>query len=327
MGKDSSISWTDHTFSPWWGCTKISPGCEHCYADSFSQRVGHGKRLPMIWGPRAERRFMSDAHWREPVKWNRAAEKAGKRARVFCASMADVFEDRRDLLEARARLWTLVGMTPHLDWLLLTKRPENAQRLWSAAARAVELAEIDQSILVWNSNVWLGTTCEDQRRANERLPHLLAVPAAVRFVSYEPAIGPVDFTRIVERERPGPPFPASVEFDALRGFCGSTPDRDTPAVNGLDWIIVGGESGPGARPFDLAWMRSTINQCKAAGVAVFVKQLGANAHDYRRTAEWAVACNVPVDAAAHFTSAMLSDRKGGDWDEWPEDLRVREWPR
>lgn len=316
MGKDSSISWTDHTFSPWWGCTKISAGCEHCYADSFSRRVGHGKRLPTIWGPRAERRFMSDAHWKEPLRWNRAAEKAGKRARVFCASMADVFEDREDLRAPRARLWRLIAETTHLDWLLLTKRPENAERLalqaWSNAfAYSTSGGEPERW---WLPNIWLGTTCEDQARANERLPHLLAVPAAVRFVSYEPAIGPVDFTRIVEWERPGPPV-TSVEFDALRGFCGSTPDRDTPAVNGLDWIIVGGESGPGARPFDMAWARETVRQTREAGVACFVKQMGAKA------------LGRDCEHGREGKPCGFVDPKGGNWDEWPEDLRVREFPR
>ena len=132
MGAESKIEWTDHTFNPWWGCEKVSPGCAHCYADAFAKRLGHGTTRPKLWGPGSERKVASEAMWREPIKWNRSAEKAGKRARVFCASMADVFEDRPDLLVPRARLFRLVAATPHLDWLLLTKRPENAARLWGA---------------------------------------------------------------------------------------------------------------------------------------------------------------------------------------------------
>lgn len=318
MGKDSSISWTDHTFSPWWGCAKVSPGCEHCYADTFAKRVGHGKRLPTIWGPRAERRMMSDAHWREPERWNRAAEKVGKRARVFCASMSDVFEDRPDLDESRARLLALIDDTPHLDWLLLTKRPEHADRLWKQALRDLEGAEADVHVTPWAPNIWLGTTAEDQQRADERLPHLLDVPAAVRFVSYEPALGPVDFRPYL---LPTPCSHAQASMASGETFACSCPRRA-----GIDWIIVGGESGPGARPFDLAWMRSTIEQCKAAGVACFAKQLGAKPGEFAPTGRFRTnEGRRQMEMTA--TRLPLRDPKGGDWSEWPADLRVREFPR
>ncbi|HEY2512934.1 MAG TPA: DUF5131 family protein, partial [Polyangiaceae bacterium] len=118
MVANSKIQWTDHTFNPWWGCQRVSPGCEHCYAEAFAKRTGHG-----VWGPTAQRRFFGEAHWKEPLKWNEAAKRSGQRARVFCASMADVFEDRWELEPHRARLAGLIRVTPHLDWLLLTKRP------------------------------------------------------------------------------------------------------------------------------------------------------------------------------------------------------------
>lgn len=174
MAKNSRIEWTNHTFNPWWGCVKVSPACKHCYAESWSKRVGQS-----VWGVGSERRFFGDKHWSEPLRWNAVAEASGRRARVFCASMADVFEDRRDLDVWRERLWALIEATPWLDWLLLTKRPEAVRRLvpWASG---------------WPANVWLGTTVEDQRRARERLPVLTAIPAVVRFISAEPLLGPVD---------------------------------------------------------------------------------------------------------------------------------------
>src|SRR5688572_13560706 len=120
MGKNSPIEWTHHTFNPWWGCTKVSPACDHCYAEAWARRVG-----AKVWGSRAGRRFFSDNHWREPIRWNTAAAEMKARQRVFCASMADVFEPRPDLDGSRARLWELIRQTPWLDWLLLTKRPEH----------------------------------------------------------------------------------------------------------------------------------------------------------------------------------------------------------
>lgn len=300
MGKDSAIAWTDHTFNPWWGCARVSPGCENCYAETFSARVGHGVRLPQIWGVDAERKPMSEAYWRQPIKWNREAEKAGVRRRVFCASMADVFEVGRHGREAfpeergfaasearmaaRARLWPLIESTPMLDWLLLTKRPENVEALvpWGA---------------LWPENVWLGTTVEDERRAAERIPHLLRVPARVRFLSCEPLLEAVEL-----------------------GLLGTVPKGISPRHSGvyehIDWVIVGGESGPGARPFELAWARDIVGQCKAAGVACFVKQLGSRPY-------------VNVSERIHGMGGVrleLVDHKGGDPAEWPPELRLREWP-
>lgn len=272
MGKNTSIEWTDHTFNPWWGCEKVSPGCAHCYADTFARRLGHGGTKPPLWGPGSERRMFGDKHWAEPLAWDRAAAEAGTRARVFCASMADVFEDRPELAAPRARLFGLILATPNLDWLLLTKRPENADRLWRAAHRHdyEEWAGDDagQPGPTWRPNVWLGTTVEDQRRAVERLPHLIAVPAAVRFLSCEPLLGPVDLFAAL--------------FGEQYAFRGAHPD--IPGCNtlqfvdglgqGIDWVIAGGESGPNARPMHPAWARSLRDQCAAAGVPFLWKQWG-----------------------------------------------------
>ena len=263
MAKNSKIEWTDHTFNPWWGCEKVSPGCAHCYADTFAKRVGHGGSKPKLWGPDSERRMFGDKHWAEPLAWNRAAAEAGTRARVFCASMADVFEDRPELRAPRARLFELIRQTPHLDWLLLTKRPENADHLWTEA-HAKATSPFYDDAPVWRPNVWLGTTVEDQQRANERIPHLLRVPAAVRFLSCEPLLGsvaldptwlpahtePLIFSKRVARER--------------EGWVG----------NGLGWVIAGGESGPGARPMHPDWARSLRDQCSAARVPFLFKQWG-----------------------------------------------------
>jgi protein gp37 len=177
MGKNSSIEWTDHTFNPWWGCTKVSPGCENCYAEAWAKRVG-----AKVWGARQDRHFFTQKHWDEPLKWNADAESKKRRKRVFCASMADVFELRSSLDSWRAQLWDLIDETPWLDWLLLTKLPQNIQKKvpWKRE---------------WPSNVWIGTTIEDQKRADERLPVLLQLPAKCRFLSCEPLLGKVDLNR------------------------------------------------------------------------------------------------------------------------------------
>lgn len=182
MGKNSHIEWTHHTFNPWWGCKKVSPACDHCYAEVWAKRMGH-----TLWEKDSPRRFFSDAHWREPLKWNEEARQSGERHRVFCASMADVFEHRTDLNLERARLWELIDSTTYLDWLLLTKRPQNVRRIapWGAN---------------WPPNVWLGTSVENQTQAEKRLPYLLKNPAAVRFLSCEPLLGALDLGPWFRRE-------------------------------------------------------------------------------------------------------------------------------
>ncbi len=351
--KDSKIEWTTHTWNPWRGCTKVSPGCAHCYADTLS------KRNPLtlgVWGPKGTRVVASESAWRDPLKWDKAAAKAGERHRVFCASLADVFEGRETMPKAgwevvtvaRARLMCeLIPSTPHLDWLLLTKRPENATdwqngyvpRSWSAK---------------WPANVWLGTSVENQECADRRIPELLKVPASIRFLSCEPLLGPVDIIL---------PMP-SEDRVAI--------DRGHPAE--IDWCIIGGESGAEARPCDLAWVRSLMGQCRETDVACFVKQLGSKPYDsaaepfcqFQSEQEWVNKARswlggisgggmrykpaektVCVDAkgrrcaigrdfmqatkdGAYPVSAYplfrLDDKKGGDMDVWPADLRVRQFP-
>lgn len=315
---ETSIEWTDFTFNPWRGCARVSPGCEHCYAEAFAKRVGFtGKArpsgkpmLPLLWGAKAAREPASESMWRQPAKWDREAKALGIRRKVFCASMADVFEQHGDaetsglLATLRARLFRVIESTPNLDWLLLTKRPENM----------VAMARAAGWLNAWPSNVWAGTTCEDQRRARERVPHLLAVPAKIRFVSYEPALDSIDFTDLwLGGNVLAPECWGDCACDSLAGYdpgCRRN-GGDGSLTRKIDWVIVGGESGPGARIFDAAYARSVVEQCREAGVAAFVKQMGSN----------------PIDSdSGGLAPWNLRDAKGGDWSEWPEDIRVREWP-
>jgi protein gp37 len=321
MGAETTIAWTDHTFNPWWGCTKVSPGCDHCYAETFDRRVG-GKH----WGKDAPRRVFGEKHWNEPKNWNELAAKEGVRKRVFCASMADVFD--ADAPEGQLeRLWALIRETPHLDWLLLTKRPSRIRRALPAD---------------WGTgyaNVWLGTTVEDQQRADERIPVLLDVPARVRFLSIEPQIGPVDLdlNRCDTHDRD---FIGHGHPD-LGDYCTEcAADRWSGELSighwlgdpddGIHWVIVGGESGPGARPFDVGWARSVVKQCKRYGTAVFVKQLGGvpvlDEVEWRTHDQRLLSATNKDRAPAGTVPLKTGDRKGGDPSEWPADLRVREFP-
>ncbi len=232
MAKNSRIEWTHHTFNPWWGCTKVSLGCVHCYAETFSRRIGQD-----VWGPGGERRFFGDAHWREPLKWHAEAARAGERRRVFCASMADVFENRAELNAHRERLWRLIAETPALDWLLLTKRPDRVAKCVPWGAK-------------WPANVWMGVTTENQRWAAKRIPLLIELPAAVRFLSCEPLLGALDVSRWLSGSRR------------------------------VDWIIAGGESGYRARPMNPEWARSLRDQCRATGTPFNFKQWGHWGPDY-----------------------------------------------
>jgi protein gp37 len=173
VGKRTAIEWTDHTFNPWWGCTKLSPACDHCYAEAWDRRTGGDH-----WGPHADRRTFGDKHWDEPLQWDRAAAAAGTRRRVFCASMADVFDNSAPE-GALDRLWHVIRSTPRLDWQLLTKRPQNVRKMLPP--------DWDHGY----ANVWLGTTTENQEEADRRIPHLILVAARVRFLSCEPLLGPI----------------------------------------------------------------------------------------------------------------------------------------
>jgi protein gp37 len=250
MAEKTKIEWATHTFNPFIGCTKVSPGCDNCYAEAMmDKRYGRVK-----WGPHGERVRTSAEYWKQPLRWAKKARdelaeyKAiatsapefrehslpPHRPRVFCASLADVF-DNQVPPEWRHDLWRLIWDTPELDWLLLTKRPENITRM---------LPESWLSHRNEWKNVWLGVTCEDQERFNHRWPILRAIPAAVRFISYEPAIGPLTF------------FGKNGMF-----------------VDELDWLICGGESGPGYRAIDLQWEADIRRDCAEAGVNYFFKQL------------------------------------------------------
>lgn len=173
MGAETAIAWTDHTFNPWWGCVNVSPGCDHCYAETFARRVGHD-----VWGKDGDRRFFGEKHWNEPRRWT---------GRVFCASMADVFESNDALTAERHRLWDLIEETPHLTWQLLTKRPEQIKRLVPPSWRRE-----------WPAHVWIGVTAEDEDRFWLRVPRLVnaAPDAAVRFVSAEPLLGAYDMAEM-----------------------------------------------------------------------------------------------------------------------------------
>jgi protein gp37 len=238
VGKDTGIQWTTHTFNVAWGCVEASPGCDHCYARVLAKRLGF-----KVWGLGADRRLMTDSYWAQPLKWDRTARRAGRRDRVFCSSMTDVFLNDSIINRERERLWPLIEATPDLDWQILTKHPERF--------KATLPAQLPP-------NVWLGVSVE----SNEyvwRVEALRYAPVAVHFVSAEPLLGPVD----------------------------------AMGLDGIEWVIAGGESGARCRPMQLTWARDLRNRCRAAGVAFFFKQVGA----------------------LNPTDAMI-----------PADLRIREYP-
>jgi protein gp37 len=226
MAGTTTIEWTDSTFNPWIGCTNISPACDHCYAEAMNAHRGWAE-----WGARGERRRTSSRTWKRPLAWNAAAAefdgKYSRRRRVFCASLADVF-DNKVPRQWRTDLFALIQATQDLDWQLLTKRPQNIARMLP-----------DKWEEGW-PNVWLGITAEDQIRFDQRWPHLRDTPATVRFVSYEPALGPLRLPK------------------------GTVPD----------WIISGGESGPKARLSPPDFFRVIRDQCIARRIAFFHKQFG-----------------------------------------------------
>ena len=253
MAENSKIAWTTHTFSPWVGCTKISPACDNCYAESWAKRAGN----PELW--QGSRRRTRPANWQMPIKWNTHAAKTGIRPRVFCASLADVF-DNDVPPEWREDLWTLISQTPHLDWQLLTKRIGNAARMlpnqWGAG---------------W-PHVWLGSTVVTQEEVDRDVKKLLATPAAVRFLSCEPMIEMLDVSAHLWGKDPAcENCPKDLDCE-----CGwkTRKENGQPA---LDWIICGGESGSHARQMHDVWALDLRQQCKDAGVAFFMKQLSQTA--------------------------------------------------
>lgn len=292
MGDETGIGWTDHTFNPWLGCTKVSQGCVNCYAETLiKNRMGKD-----LWGPKGDRQRTAPANWRKPLKWNAEARAEGRRHRVFCASLADVFEDHPVAHECREDLWPLIKGTEWLDWQLLTKRPENFELM----------LPVD-----WGDgypNVWLMVSAEDQDNWDRRVPILLRTPAAVRGVSAEPLLGPIE---------PG---------DAM---------LDSPRIS---WLIIGGESGTGARPMDLAWARKLLDYAVCDDTPVFMKQLGAKPREHYRDRsgwnvdlKWCGGSDVPPVSSSQrepdWWAPMLKARKGDDPSEWAADLRVQQWPR
>jgi len=259
--ENSRIEWTDHTFNPWWGCMKVSEGCKNCYAETLDNRYHHADPH---WGPNSARKQMSDKHWMQPFIWDEKAFKSGIKAKVFCASMADVFEDNDDLVVVygRRRLFNIIENTPNLIWQLLTKRPENIMKFiplhWASSLP---------------NNVWIGTSVENQDAAENRIPELLNVPARVRFLSCEPLLGPVDLSAIwVKCHNCDGSASVPVEGGGVSCPVCLTPYQGT--VPGINWVICGGESGPGARPMHPDWARSLRDECKVARIPFFFKQWG-----------------------------------------------------
>jgi len=349
---DTTIGWCDATFNPWWGCERVSPGCAHCYADTWAKRVGEGGLWSDGAGAEHRIRHSSDQNWRQPLVW---AEKAragllpngksayGRRPRVFCSSMADVFEPRKDLGEPRERLFALIAATPELDWLVLTKRPEYAKHILAAPmfwlgvnGHLLQMAHevLPGSMGDWASgrsvlpNVWLGTSIENARHTY-RARLLASIPAALRFVSAEPLLG-----SLYPELGPGVGQNA-VSSAALTVGELERPGRAPLDLTGIGWVIAGGESGPHARPHRLAWTYEVVQACKDAQVPVFVKQLGAKPMATpelfmgEATVGLAGGPVRPTLAAVTLLERplRLQDRKGEDPSEWPDDLRWQEWPR
>ena len=253
MGEQSKIQWTDHTFNPWEGCQKVAPECDHCYAEAMNIRFKGGAN----WGAKAPRRRTSAQNWNKPSRWNAQADAFfrvhGRRQRVFCASLADVFDNAINPAW-RADLWALIQECDRLDWLLLTKRPQNITKMLP---------------LDWDGgwpHVWLGTSAGTQKTADQNIPHLLAVPAAVRFVSAEPLLEAINLTNLM-----GKATPHRISEDGSHEYSVTI---DQSGYNRLDWVICGGESGPSARPMHPDWARSLRDQCRDADVPFFFKQWG-----------------------------------------------------
>lgn len=234
MGEHTGISWCDHTFNPWMGCTKVSAGCTNCYAERENKLF----QWVDAWGDKGHRKKTSADNWKNPVKWATKAHNEGKHHKVFCASLADVFEDRPELIPWRSELFELIENTPDLDWLLLTKRPENIRPMFYRQWGSYE------EDIICPDNIWMGVTTENQEMFDKRIPILLDTPTATKFISVEPMLGPINIL--------------------------------DPVIERIDWVICGGESGPNARPIEREWIYGLQEQCDWSNTPFFFKQMGGN---------------------------------------------------
>lgn len=291
MGDKTGIAWTDRTQNFWLGCQKVSDGCKHCYAETLMDH--RYKRVK--WGPRGTRERTSVANWKKPLQWNKerwmecgackwrgglkdikiaasggfACPQCGceqmtpTRQRVFCSSLSDVFEDRPELVTWRTEMFDIINQTPNLDWLLLTKRPENIMRMLIESGRGFQNLP---------PHIWIGTSVENQEAADKRIPELLKIPATVRFLSCEPLLGPVDIDRAM--------YPEPRHGMSAFGFTDGVGKEHF-----INWVICGGESGQGARPMQVEWAESLRDQCQNAGVSFFMKQLGGHPNPHHELDE------------------------------------------
>lgn len=314
MGNKTKIEWVEHTWSPWEGCTKVSPGCLNCYAEANNRRWHAGEN----WGKGAPRRLTKS--WSTPERFNisgRICDQCGTeqfadrcgvcadqpllRRKMIFTSICDWLDDEVpiqwfvDFLE-------VVSLTQNLEWMLLTKRPENFYRRMETAWKmgvGTDAQRFQDWLRYWGmngvppKNVSVGISCEDQEHLEKRLPELLKISARCRFISFEPLLGPVD-----------------LQYAAFNGA------DSLQSIEGIHWVIVGGESGRNARPCNVAWVRSIVHQCHVASIPCFVKQLGS-----RPVVTTTRGQAMPNDLRA------FSHPKGGDPSEWPENLRVRQMPK
>lgn len=332
----TNIEWADFTWNCIRGCSRISPGCMNCYAELDMARKNSNPKVPGCHGY-AEFRIIGDrreAHWTskvelieskllEPLSWRkkalRFAQEHGRKPRVFVNSMSDLFHTAIwDM--AIDRVFAVMALCPEIDFLVLTKRAGRLPAYISGHQHG-RVADIAQTISTEKpesfpfpiANVWLGVSVEDQKRADERIPHLLRTPAAVRFLSVEPMLEEIRLRQ---------------EWATYKMCyaCGSSGFVSCDHWRGIDWVICGGESGAGARPFDLDWARSLRDQCRAAGVAFYMKQAGSLPHDGEKVL-YGIGPYGPAKEGLEPVWLHLKDRKGGDPAEWPEDLRVQEVPQ
>jgi protein gp37 len=324
MSDHTRIEWTDATWNPVTGCTKVSQGCKNCYAERDWKRLAAPRETPNRYTGRA----FTGVRCHEdvlalPLRWK-------KPRRIFVNSMSDLFHE--DVPDGFIDLvFAAMAQAPQHTFQVLTKRPERMLR-WLDAGAHLRMTRCFRNFVQYSApvgpwplpNVWLGVSVEDQATADERIPLLLQTPAAVRWVSAEPLLGPVDLTHIQ--------WPGKHRVDALRAGAWDMPGWHPGFVNHsdmerLDWVVTGGESGPHARPCHVDWLRDIVRQCRAADVPVHVKQLGAKV-DGVPLSQFPELSGWRADATTdEILGPLLCDRKGGDPAEWPEDLRVREWPR